>query len=124
MRILSVLVIFQGVGIFIQSILGLYRGTITQITKLGPYSINYNIVGVVIGILLIITGIGIWYRKKYAYNSTIILYSLFIINGIFSVGFSLMIQTMEPGSIVLITLAFIYCFMLIRYVQKYKSEFK
>ena len=101
MKILSSLMIIQGIVYFIQSILGLFKGTLL---KFGTVSINanYNIIGIVLGIWLIISGIGIWGKKKYAYKSTILLYSLLIIYLIISIGLMLIFQTIQLGTIVLL----------------------
>jgi hypothetical protein len=125
-KVLSVLVTLQGLGYFIQSILGLYRGTEL---KIGVQLINsnYNIVGIILGAWLIFTGIGIWYRKGYAYSSTIIAYSLLIIYGISSVGYILVTQRINSDIITPIVLAIIVLvlfFMVIRYVQKNKLKFR
>lgn len=126
MKGLSILVALQGLGYCIQSILGFYEGTEL---KFGIHLINsnYNLVGIVLGAWLIITGIGIWYRKRYAYNSTMIVYSLLVIYCMISICYLLITQTIESGifvPIVLITIISILFLFIIRYIKKNKLEFK
>jgi hypothetical protein len=126
LRGLSILVDLHGLGYFIQSILGFYEGTEL---KFGVHLINsnYNIVGIVLGVWLIITGIGIWYKKRYAYNSAMVVYSLLIIYGMISICYLLITQTIVSGifvPIVLITIISILFLLFIRYVKKNKLEFK
>jgi hypothetical protein len=123
---LSILVTLQGLSYCIQSILGFYIGTEL---KFGVQLINsnYNLVGIVLGVLLIITGIGIWYRKEYAYNSAMVVYSLLVIYGMISICYLLITQTIESGilvPIVLITIISILFLLFIRYVKTNKFEFK
>lgn len=126
MKALSVIVTLQGLGYFIQSILGLYRGTDLEI-GVQLINSNYNIVGVILGAWLIATGIGIWYRKRYAYSSTIIVYSLLNLYGIASVGYILATQPINSDiitPIIVATIVWILFFMVIKYVQKNKLEFR
>lgn len=125
MKILSILITLQGVSYFIQSILGLYIGTELKI-GVQQINANYNIVGVILGVWLIVSGVGIWLKKRYAYNSTIIVYSLIIIYSIISVVYILATQS-HSNIINLIVISVILCgifFTIIKYIQKNKHEFK
>lgn len=125
MKALSVIVSLQGLGYFIQSILGLYRGKELEI-GVQLINSNYNIIGVILGAWLIAIGIGIWYRKRYAYSSTIIVYSLLNLYVIASVGYILATQSINSdiiAPIVVATIVWILFFMVIKYVQKNKLEF-
>lgn len=124
-KVISFLVALQGMGYFIQSILGLYRRTELKIGVQG-IDPNYNIIGVILGLWLIATGIGVWYRKEYAYRSIIIIYSLLIIYGVISIGYLLVNQPLNsniipPLVITAIVLAFFA--IIIKYIQKNKHEF-
>lgn len=126
MRGLSILITLQGLGYCRQSILGLYEGTEL---KFGIHLINsnYNLIGIVLGTWLIITGIGIWYRKRYAYYSAMLIYSLFVTYGMISICYLFLTQTIEAGiivPIVLITIISILFLFIIRYVKNNKLEFK
>lgn len=84
--------------------------------------VNYNIAGVILGVWLIVSGVGIWLRKRNAYNSTIIVYSLLIICGIISVAYIWATQSIQWPEIVISSIIFGIYFVIIKYVQKNKSH--
>ena len=84
---------------------------------MSPY---YHLTGIILGFLLVITGIGMWFRKKYSYYLTIVLYSALIINGL--VGIVLMIMAKEIGPSILIIFILTLFFIIIRYTQKNRRQ--
>lgn len=78
MRIIPVLVILQGLAQTVQSTLDLINA---KEAKLGTHIISphFNIVPIVFGICIIAAGIGMIYRKRRAYISTIVLYAIQIL---------------------------------------------
>ena len=78
MRIIPVLVILQGLAQTVQTTLDLINA---KEVKLGTHVINpyFNILLIVFGICLIAAGIGMIYRKRRAYISTIVLYTMQIL---------------------------------------------
>lgn len=112
----------QGLRYLIQYIIDLSSGTPL---KFGTHLVNsnYNIIGIVLGLWFIVTGIGIWYRKKYAYNSTIIVQSLLIIYVLLGLCYLLITQGFSLAPVVILIIELIIFFIVIKYTQRNKSYF-
>ena len=121
MKVLSVLTALQGLGYVYNSIFNLSHGNMFKYVQflMSPY---YDLTGIILGFLLVITGIGMWFRKKYSYYLTIVLYSALIVNGL--VGIVLMIMAKEIGPSILIIFILALFFIIIRYTQKNRNLFE
>jgi len=120
MKVLSVLTALQGLGYVYNSIFNLSHGNMFKYVQflMSPY---YHLTGIILGLLLFITGIGMWFRKRYSYYLTIVLYSVLIINGL--VGIVLMMMAKEIGPSILIIFILTLFFIIIRYKQKNRNLF-
>src|SRR6056297_1385076 len=121
MKVLSVLTALQGLGYVYNSIFNLSHSNIFKYVQflMSPY---YHLTGIILGSLLFITGIGMWFRKRYSYYLTIVLYSVLIINGL--VGIVLMMMAKEIVPLILIIFILTLFFIIIRYTQKNRTLFK
>ena len=66
MKILSIFMVFQGLAYTISSFNDLTMGRAFKY-GINYYGHNLHLIGILIGVLLIISGIGIWINKRKAY---------------------------------------------------------
>ncbi len=107
MRIIPVLVILQGLAQTVQSTLDLINA---KEVKIGTHVIGsyLNIVPIVFGICVIAAGIGMIYKKRRAYISTIVLYALHVLLLIAAAVFYLVNERVHFGFIMLMSGLLIY----------------
>lgn len=107
MRIIPVLVILQGLAQTVQTTLDLINA---KEGKLGTHIISphFNIVPIVFGICIIAAGIGMIYRKRRAYISTIVLYAIQILLLIAAAVFYLVNEGVHFGFIIVMSGLLIY----------------
>ncbi len=107
MRIIPVLVILQGLVQTIQTMLDLINA---KEVKIGTHVIGsyLNIVPIVFGICVIAAGIGMIYKKRRAYISTIVLYALQVLLLIASAVFYLVNEGIHFGFIIVMSGLLIY----------------
>ncbi len=107
MRIIPILVILQGLVQTVQTTLDLINA---KEVKIGTHVIGsyLNIVPIVFGICIIAAGIGMIYRKRCAYISTIVLYALQVLLLIAAAVFYLVNEGVHFGFIVVMSGLLIY----------------
>lgn len=112
MRIIPVLVILQGLAQTVHTTLDLINA---KEAKLGTHIISpyFNIVPIVFGICIIAVGIGMIYKKRRAYISTIVLYALQMLLLIAAAVFYLVNEGMQLGFIIVISGLLIYFIVVI-----------
>lgn len=119
---LSVLITMQGIFYTINSTIQLYD---REMLKFAKQQLNYklNFIGIIVGIWLIFTGISLFYKKKYAYYSTIIVYFLLIIYGIIALVYLLTIEGFVLVPAIFTFTIIIFFLFIIWYIKKNKSQF-
>ncbi len=107
MRIIPILVILQGLAQTVQTTLDLINA---KEAKLGTHVIStyFNIIPLVFGICVIAAGIGMIYKKRRAYISTIVLYAIQILILIAAAVFYSVNEGIQFGFIMLMLGLLIY----------------
>ncbi|MDP4093858.1 MAG: hypothetical protein Q8920_10900 [Bacillota bacterium] len=92
--------------------------------KLGVCALNsnFNIGGIVLGLCLMSIAIGIRYKKRFAFLSAIVIYSLFLAYGVFVICYFLFTPPVKLGLIFLITVFLIYSVIVIIRAKAYISN--
>jgi glucan phosphoethanolaminetransferase (alkaline phosphatase superfamily) len=100
LKLIPILVILQGLAQTVQTTQDLINA---KEPKLGTHVIStyFNIIPIVFGIFIIAAGIGMIYRKRRAYISTIVLYAIQILILIAAVVFYLVNESVQAGFIIL-----------------------
>ncbi|GEM_PF-6634743 len=120
-RIILVLVmILQGVPLMISNIIELInqKPTIRYEVELFPY---YQYIGIIIGILLIISGIGIHYKRVIAHYLSFCVYSILTVFSIASI-ILIYIKGLTPMPLPLYIFAFGYIALMIYFTYNSKVE--
>ncbi len=107
MRLIPILVILQGLAQTIQTTLDLIN---EKEAKLGTHVISpyFNILLIVFGICVIAAGVGMIYKKRRAYISTIVLYAMQILILIAAAVFYFVTERLQLGLIMLVLGLLIY----------------
>jgi len=117
MKILSIVMIFQGLAYTISSFNDL---TIGRAFKYGInyYDSNFHLIGILIGVLLIISGVGIWKNKRKAYYLGLIIYVSLFFYSLISIIYFGIIYGFEIGMVLLSLTALVFLGVISRYIYR------
>lgn len=111
MKSLSIFMVLQGI-IYTLSSINNWQGSNLFKYGIRYFNTNFYIIGIILGIFFIFSGIGIWINKKKAYYLGLILYTSLIFYGFVSTVYFITINGFELGMILssLIVILF-FCFL-------------
>ncbi len=117
MKLLSILMILQGLVYELSAINSLTK---SNMFKYGAkyYSYNFHYIGIFIGILFIVTGIGIWIDKRKAYYVGLILYISLIVYGFTSMVYFSITDGFEFGMFISSLTVLVFFSLISRYIYK------
>ena len=117
MKLLSIFMVFHGL---VYSVSAINNLTKQNMFKYGSqyYNANLHLIGIFIGILLIISGIGIWINKRKAYYVALILYGFLFFYGIISVAYLGFLGGFELGWVLSSFAVVTLFYFLSRYIFK------
>lgn len=120
MKGLSILFILQGLSFFIQSIINVIEDKNGRFITLN-FDPQLYIIGIFLGLLFVLTGVGLGLRKRYAYYLSVSLCTLMSLY-VF-VGAVLLINQNSKGPLLVIIIILLIYLAIARYILKRKVYF-
>lgn len=122
MKLLAILIIYQGLNLTVESITQLRVG---NYFKFGSYYLNGNFyfIGIAFGVWLLLTGLGAFLKKRFSYYSIIIAYSLLSVYCLIALVYCGLIENASWQPVVILITEIALFLIFIRYTHKNKSFF-
>lgn len=121
MRILTFFLIFHGLANIIVSIENFFIGRTVEFLSI-TMNQNVNIVGILLGILFIIAGVGMWFKARYSFFVSLILITFFCLY--LFVVMAYLINLKDFGLTLIVFIIFLMYALIGRYILSKKSYFK
>ncbi|KOR88252.1 hypothetical protein AM231_03250 [Paenibacillus solani] len=118
MRIISVLMIVQGVFYLITGIGNILRGDELLLLN-NELHTNFNYLFIVIGFLIVLSGLGIWFRREFSYLLTLFIYGKLILYSVGVLFYSIIIDfNLNFPSTILLIIVIIYFTIVFIYTKR------
>ena len=121
-RLFSILISLHGLAVFYNSIVRIYSGEYFKIGHL-IFDRNYYYIGLLLGALLIFSGVGIYFQRKFGYYTTLFTYTIYILHGFISLIYIFVTDGLELVPSALMFILIIAFYILIRYIKSNKNWF-
>ena len=121
MRGLAIFYIFHGLANISVSIENILNDRLFNFLSLSVNQ-SFNLFGISVGLLFIITGVGIWFKKRYSLYTSILLSCLFCFYLIVQIIYLIYIK--EYDVLFLVSIISFFYFVIAMYILRHKSYFQ